>query len=242
MYHTLCQQLWSGWTDNLLGSNRRPDAVPRNGVPKMTTRLSVRVHGNDPITEAGVASQMRGRPEVRVIDHHQLETPDVAVIVVESLDDDAKCSVRALRRGGCGRVVAVCTTVDDGALMCAVELGVSALLRRSEASPERLASAVVSAARGDGAMAPDLLGRLLDQMCRVQNNVLAPRGIGPTGFTTREVDVLRLLADGCDTSDIADQLAYSERTIKNVIHDLTSRLQLRNRSHAVAYAMRAGVI
>ena len=91
-------------------------------------------------------------------------------------------------------------------------------------------------------MAPDLLGRLLEQMNRVQNNVLAPRGIGPTGFTTREVEVLRLLADGCDTSDIAVQLAYSERTIKNVIHDLTSRLQLRNRSHAVAYAMRAGVI
>jgi DNA-binding NarL/FixJ family response regulator len=208
----------------------------------MSTRLSVRVHGNDPITEAGVASQMRGRPEVRVIDHDQDETPDVAIIVVDALDDEAKRAVRALRRGGCDRVVAVCTTVDDGALMCAVELGVHALLRRSEASPERLSSAVVSAARGDGAMAPDLLGRLLVQMSRVQNNVLAPRGIGPTGFTTREVDVLRLLADGFDTSDIADRLAYSERTIKNVIHDVTSRLQLRNRSHAVAYAMRAGVI
>ncbi len=126
--------------------------------------------------------------------------------------------------------------------MCAVELGISALLRRNEASPERLAAAVVSAAKGDGAMAPDLLGRLLEQMSRMQNRVLAPRGIGPSGFTTREVDVLRLLADGCDTADIAGQLAYSERTIKNVIHDLTTRLQLRNRSHAVAYAMRSGVI
>jgi DNA-binding NarL/FixJ family response regulator len=221
---------------------RRFDAVTRNRGIDMTTRLSVRVHGTDPITEAGVASQMRGRPEVHVLDHDHPDDPDVAVIVVESLDDDAKCWVRSLRRGGCGRVVAVCNTIDDGALMCAVELGVSALLRRSEASPERLSSAVVSAARGDGAMAPDLLGRLLAQMNRVQNNVLAPRGIGPTGFTLREVEVLRLLADGCDTSDIAVQLAYSERTIKNVIHDLTSRLQLRNRSHAVAYAMRAGVI
>ena len=58
----------------------------------------------------------------------------------------------------------------------------------------------------------------------------------------REVDVLRLLAEGYDTADIADALAYSERTIKNVIHDVTSRLQLRNRSHAVAVAMRTGVI
>lgn len=208
----------------------------------MTVRLSVRVVGTDPITEAGVASQMRGRPEVRVLDVFHDDEPDVAVVVIESLDEAAKCTIRSLRRGGCGAVVAVCTTIDDGALMCAVELGIGALLRRSEATPERLSAAVVSAARGEGSMAPDLLGRLLEQMSRVQNRVLAPRGIGPTGFTDREVDVLRLLADGCDTADIADQLAYSERTIKNVIHDVTSRLQLRNRSHAVAYAMRAGVI
>ena len=53
---------------------------------------------------------------------------------------------------------------------------------------------------------------------------------------------LRLLAEGYDTAAIADTLAYSERTIKNVIHDVTSRLHLRNRSHAVAFAMRTGVI
>lgn len=189
-----------------------------------------------------MASQLRGRPEVWVLDALHDDDPDVAVVVVDALDDAARCTVRAIRRGGCNAVVAVCTTIDDGALMSAVELGIGALLRRNEATPERLAAAVVSAARGEGSMAPDLLGRLLEQMSRVQNRVLAPRGIGPTGFTDREVDVLRLLAEGCDTADIADHLAYSERTIKNVIHDVTSRLQLRNRSHAVAYAMRAGVI
>jgi len=54
--------------------------------------------------------------------------------------------------------------------------------------------------------------------------------------------VLRLIADGCDTSEIANRLAYSERTVKNVLHDVTTRLQLRNRSHAVAYALRQGLI
>jgi DNA-binding NarL/FixJ family response regulator len=56
------------------------------------------------------------------------------------------------------------------------------------------------------------------------------------------VEVLRLVADGLDTSEIARQLAYSERTVKNVLHDVTSRLQLRNRSQAVAYALRQGFI
>ena len=64
----------------------------------------------------------------------------------------------------------------------------------------------------------------------------------PTGLTEREQDVIRLLADGRDTAEIATTLCYSERTVKGVIHDVTSRLQLRNRSHVVAFALRNGMI
>jgi DNA-binding NarL/FixJ family response regulator len=56
------------------------------------------------------------------------------------------------------------------------------------------------------------------------------------------VEVLRLVAEGLDTGEIAKRLSYSERTIKNVIHDVVTRLNLRNRSHAVAYALREGLI
>lgn len=208
----------------------------------MSGRLSVLVCGDDPITEAGVATQMRGRPEAHVVDPGHHEEADVAVVVVERLDESAECRIRNLRRNGRERIVVVCGHIDDDALMRAVELGVSGLLRRTEATPERLSATVVAAARGDGQMAPDLLGRLLEQMSRLQQRVLAPKGISPNGFTTREIEVLRLLAEGYDTAAIADTLAYSERTIKNVIHDVTSRLHLRNRSHAVAFAMRTGVI
>jgi DNA-binding NarL/FixJ family response regulator len=72
--------------------------------------------------------------------------------------------------------------------------------------------------------------------------VLTPRGIGPDGLSSREREVLKLLADGLGTNEIASALAYSERTIKNVIHDVTTRLNLRNRSHAVAYAVKAGIV
>jgi DNA-binding NarL/FixJ family response regulator len=185
---------------------------------------------------------MRGRPEVYVVEGQRDDEADVTVVVVEELDEASECRIRTLRRNGHDHVVVVCSNIDDGALMRAVELGVSGLLRRAEATPERLSSAVVAASRGDGQMAPDLLGRLLEQMSRLQQRVLAPKGISPNGFTKREIEVLRLLAEGFDTSEIAGTLAYSERTIKNVIHDVTSRLHLRNRSHAVAFAMRNGVI
>ena len=91
-------------------------------------------------------------------------------------------------------------------------------------------------------MPPDLLGRLLEQVGRLQRQVLAPRGLTFAGLTPREAQVLKLVADGHDTSEIALELCYSERTVKNVLHDVTTRLQLRNRSHAVAYALREGLI
>ena len=68
------------------------------------------------------------------------------------------------------------------------------------------------------------------------------RGLGLNGLTDRENTVLRLVADGLSTREIASQLAYSERTIKTVMQDLTTRLYLRNRAHAVAYAVRNGWI
>ena len=72
--------------------------------------------------------------------------------------------------------------------------------------------------------------------------MLAPRGLRFSGLSDREVDVLRLVAEGYDTGEIARRLAFSERTIKSVLHDVTTRLQLRNRAHAVAFAVREGFI
>jgi DNA-binding NarL/FixJ family response regulator len=61
-------------------------------------------------------------------------------------------------------------------------------------------------------------------------------------LSARDVNVLRLLADGRSTAAIADDLAYSESTIKNVIRDLVRAMGARNRAHAVAMAIRACVI
>jgi len=83
---------------------------------------------------------------------------------------------------------------------------------------------------------------LVDEARSVQQDMLATHGLLPGGLTVREAEVLRLLADGEDTAHIARQLSYSERTIKKVLQDVMSRLDLRNRAHAVSYAMRVGAI
>jgi DNA-binding NarL/FixJ family response regulator len=206
------------------------------------SRVRVFVFGEDGISQAGVATQLRSRPDILIVDDGDIDSAEVAVVIVDAVDESCSRTVRAVQRNGCPRVVLVVSELDDAGLMGAVEVGACGVLRRRETTPERLEAAVMAAIQGDGTLAPDLLGRLMVQMSRLQKDVLAPRGIGPSGVTDRELDVLRLLAAGLDTAEIAGKLAYSERTIKNIIHDLTSRLNLKNRLHAVAYAMKAGLI
>jgi DNA-binding NarL/FixJ family response regulator len=208
----------------------------------MSERISVYVYAHDPISQAGLASQLRARSEIQVVDD-DLDKAAVAVVVVEEVDDETTRVVRAIQRNdGIPRVVLVVTRLDDAGMLAGVEAGACGLLRRSEAVPERLVATIQSAATGDGSVPADLLGRLLEHVGRLQRQVLSPRGLTMSGLSEREIEVLRLVADGMDTSDIATTLAYSERTIKNIIHDVTARLNLKNRSHAVAYAVRQGLI
>lgn len=205
-------------------------------------RIAVYVYAHDPISQAGLASQLRARPEIQIVDG-DIDEAAVALVVVDEVDEEASRVVRAIQRNdGIPRVVLIVTRLDDAGMLAGVEAGACGLLRRSEALPERLVTAIQAAATGDGSVPADLLGRLLEHVGRLQRQVLSPRGLTMSGLTEREIEVLRLVADGLDTNEIANSLSYSERTIKNVIHDVTARLNLKNRSHAVAYAVRQGLI
>ncbi len=214
----------------------------------MRDRIPVYVKALDPLSQAGVMHALRHRTEVRLVDGGDLasldasETTAVALVVAEYVDEDTVQVLRMVQQHGCRRIVLVATRVDDGALMTAVEAGVSGVVRRCDATADRLVHVIQVASAGEGSLPPDLLGRLLGQVSRLQRHVLAPHGLSRTGLSDRETQVLKLIADGKDTQEIAQELAYSERTVKNVLHDITSRLQLKNRSHAVAYALREGLI
>jgi DNA-binding NarL/FixJ family response regulator len=200
------------------------------------------VHADDPISLSGVQNLLRMRPEVRVVEEMAVDEAAVAVVVVEEFDDEAGRVIRALSRGGRPRIVLVATVIDDSTLVAAAEAGVGGLVRRPEATADALVRTVQKVAAGEGEVPADLLGRLLEQVGRLQRQVLSPRGLTFAGLSPRETEVLRLVAEGQDTAEIADRMCYSERTVKNILHDLTTRLQLRNRTHAVAYAMREGLI
>lgn len=206
------------------------------------TRLQVHVVAADPLSRAGAISQLRAMGDVVLAEEDRVGAGGVALVVADEVDAETVRTIRGLRRRGVERIALLVGRLDDRGLLAAVEAGVCGVIRRSEASPHNLVSAIRSVASGDGLLPPDLLGRLLDQVGQLQRQVLAPRGLTFSGLTERELGVLRLLADGHDTAEVGKQLFYSERTVKNIVHDLTSRLELRNRTHAVAYAIRQGLI
>jgi DNA-binding NarL/FixJ family response regulator len=208
----------------------------------MSSRIPVFVYAGDPISQAGVASQLRQRPEVQVLGQSEVDQAVVAIVVAAGVDEEVLRVLRAVQRGGVPRTILVATTLDETSVVAAAEAGVSALVRRGEATPERLVAVIARVQAGEAEVPADLLARLLDQVGRLQRQVLSPRGLHFNGLTEREIEVLRLVAEGMDTGEIARKLNFSERTIKSILHDVTTRLQLRNRAHAVAYAVREGLI
>jgi DNA-binding NarL/FixJ family response regulator len=205
-------------------------------------RTPVVVRATDPILHNGVCMALRSRDDVRVVDGDPDGSAVVALLVADRLDEPMTRLLSALHHQGFTRIVLVAGEVDDNEILNAVEHGVCAVARRADAGPEVLVRLIKAAAAGEGALPPDLLGRLLNRVSRLQRQVLEPRGLHLGGMSDRETEVLRLVAAGYSTQEIADQLCYSQRTVKSILHDVTNRFQLRNRSHAVAYALREGLI
>ncbi|ONH57008.1 helix-turn-helix transcriptional regulator [Frankia sp. CcI49] len=166
---------------------------------------------------------------------------DVVLVSAQGTDERTLRMVRELQQGGVP-VVLVVAELEAHDLTAAVEAGVVGLLRRATATPEAVLAAVRGAAAGEGYLPPDMLGSLLRQVQQVSTQVLAPRGLTFSGLSERELTVLRLVAEGHDTQEIGRRLNYSERTVKNVLQDVTRRFGLRNRSHAVAFALRQGLL
>jgi DNA-binding NarL/FixJ family response regulator len=205
-------------------------------------RTPVVVRATDPILHNGVCMALRSRDDVRVVDGDPDGSAVVALLVADRLDEPMTRLLSALHHQGFTRIVLVAGEVDDNEILNAVEHGVCAVARRADAGPEVLVRLIKAAAAGEGALPPDLLGRLLNRVSRLQRQVLQPRGLHLGGMSNRETEVLRLVASGFSTQEIADELCYSQRTVKSILHDVTNRFQLRNRSHAVAYALREGLI
>jgi len=190
-------------------------AVPEPpGAPDATP---VAIHTADPITRAGVVELLRAVPGARLVD--RVGPGVVVLIAVGDADEGVLAGVEGLAAG------AVPVVLATGRVRPAL---------RTVAARRGVAVVGGSDADFDG------LARELSEI--IEHGPALPAEPGCGRLTPREAAVLRLLAEGLSTAEVAVRLAYSERTVKNIVYDLTVRLDVRNRTHAVALAIREGLI
>ncbi|WP_235883333.1 helix-turn-helix transcriptional regulator [Saccharopolyspora elongata] len=205
-------------------------------------QVRVAVWAQDPITLTGLTGMLLGTADVFVAADPFPADVDVLVFAVDRVTPEVLASMSKAASESAAPAVLVARQLERTVLLRVVECRVVAVLHRGVATGERLAEAIRVVAEGGGVLPANLLGELLRQVENLNHEVLEPRGLNSAGFTSREIGVLRLLAEGWDSEEIGKKLCYSERTVKNVIHAMTSRLKLRNRPQLVAHCVRTGVI
>ena len=145
------------------------------------SRITVRVNARDPISEAGVASALRPRPEVRVVGRDEDEPPEVVVVIADAVDEETLTTLRFVRRNGESRVILSRRISSDQDLVSGRD-GRGRSRAASGGASDRLVAVITAAAAGEGTVPPDLLGRLLDEVGRLQRTVLDPRGSRSDGL------------------------------------------------------------
>ncbi len=201
-------------------------------------RLSVWIEDPNPIYRRGLTACLEAEG-IRVAGEtdrltQRVEPAEASVLVFDASGGHLG-EVVHLQRGSDVALVALVRDQHDPALVDAIEAGVAGILLRDELAPAPLTAALRTVATGQSAVPARLLAKILESAARGRRHAAFDIG-------QREVSVLRELAEGCDTNEIAGSLAYSERMVKRIVHDLLVKMNCRNRAQAVALAVRHGLI
>ena len=222
-----------------------PAALSNAGERPYDGRVRLFVVDPHTIYRRGLAACLESLPEVASVgdagslpeawEDERLRAADL--VVVDHALADAHEFIAALGEASGARVVVCSSLCSEEAVLGALRAGAAGVLRKDTLTPESLANAVRAAAEGTGVVTSELLHDLLDE--------LAPNGYEKpvvARLNEREQKVLALIAAGHPTREVAEQLCYSERTVKNVLHDVVTKMGARSRSQAVAHAVREGLI
>jgi DNA-binding NarL/FixJ family response regulator len=201
------------------------------------------IQADDPLTRDGTAAFLAEDERVELLTDDQLAEAEILVMLTAAVSGKTLSAMSWAGQitGGRIRIVLVADHITEQQLALAVNHGLASFLVRPFTSFSQIVVAAVEAYQGRSVVPPVLMNMLLDRMRTMQKSESAT-GLLPVELAQREIDVLRLLAEGLDTVEIASKLSYSERLIKSVIQSVVKRLELRNRTHAVAYAIRMGIL
>jgi DNA-binding NarL/FixJ family response regulator len=208
-------------------------------------QLRVMLVDDHEVVREGLRALLNRRPGMRVVaeagtvaqavEVAARETPDVVVMDVRLPDGTGVEACREIRSHRPEtRMIMLTSYADEEAVMASILAGASAYLLK-QTRGQQLADAVEAVARGESLLDPQVTLQVLEQM----RNLSGGAGAGKeTQLNENENKILKLIAEGKTNREIAAEIYLSDKTVKNYVSSILSKLNLRRRSEAAAYIAR----
>jgi two-component system, NarL family, response regulator YdfI len=208
--------------------------------------IRVLIGARSEVVRAGLASLLTADPRFQVVGTFSIDDltrvedlqPEVVLLDLDSPSDESLLA--AIQSGGAlvNSSLMILTEDTESLAVDVLGSGLRAILPRY-ATPEEIIAAIQAAATGLVALHPDIFDSMLSRIRPGQQSELDPSG---QILTPREIEVLRMIADGLGNKEIASKLSISDHTVKFHISSIFAKLSASNRAEAVTLGIRHGLI
>ena len=205
-------------------------------------KLSILIADDHPVVRDGLMGMLESQPDFEVVGEaadgaqaiklvEELR-PEIVLMDLRMPQVDGVTAIRAIKSSQAETQILVLTTYDsDADILPAIEAGATGYLLK-DSSREELYGAIRATARGDTVLAPTVAARLVGQM----------RAPAEERLSSRELEVLQLVAEGASNKDIASRLHISQATVKSHLIHIFGKLGVSDRTAAVTVALQRGIM
>jgi DNA-binding NarL/FixJ family response regulator len=188
--------------------------------------------------EEGIEVVAEASNGIEAIDKTARFSPTVVLMDIRMPELDGLEATRRILGSGDGARILILTTFDlDEYIYEALRAGASGFVLKDD-PPEQLIAAIRTVAAGDSLLSPSVTRQVIEQFTRIPQPS-APREL--ERLTARELDILRLVAQGLSNAEIGQELFISETTVKTHVTHVLQKLGLRDRVQAVVFAYESGI-
>jgi NarL family two-component system response regulator LiaR len=214
----------------------------------MTEPITVLIVDDHSVVRQGVRAFIETQPDITVVAEAESgeaaiklaaeHAPDVVLMDLVMPGMDGVEATRLVKQASPRTQVIVLTSYhQDEHIFPAIRAGALSYLLK-DVEPRELADAVRKAARGEATLHPRVASRVVQELHGARRDATNPF----TELSERELDVLRLIADGLSNADIAERLIISDKTVKSHVSNILNKLHLADRTQAAVFAWREGVV
>ena len=218
--------------------------LPAAGVD----RIRVLIADDHALFRRGLIMVLEAEPDIEVVAEAQDGTevigkaeefvPDVLLMDVRMPKLNGIEAARAIRESvPSAKIVMLTVSDEEDDLFDAIKAGANGYLLK-EISIEEVADAVRAVMQGQTLISPSMASKLIVEFTNLSRQVSDRQAVPMPRLTDRELDVLKLVAQGLTNRDVADRLFIAENTVKNHVRNILEKLHLHSRMEAVMFAVR----